>query len=155
MNNKVAVKSGRSSSTPNDEHATSLALRRNTEKGDATAAYILEQAKDILTDQGLAGISIRSIAVRCRISPGNVTYYFKTKEILFAELAKYIFARWSRRFYRKMPDDISSPRDRFVYSIEYMIEENKRPKTSAMLVEMWAMSTHSPSSRNDDGCFLR
>jgi AcrR family transcriptional regulator len=145
MNNKVAAKSIRSSGTPMDEEAGSLALRRNTGKGDATAAAILEQAKNILTDQGLAGISIRSLATRCRISPGNVTYYFKTKEILFAELAKYIFARWSRRFYRKMPDYVASPRDRFVYSIEYMIEENKRPKTSAMLLEMWAMSTHSPA----------
>jgi AcrR family transcriptional regulator len=132
-------------SKPVDEQAGRLVLRRNTEKGNATAADILEQAKNILSEQGIAAISVRTIAARCRISPGNVTYYFKTKEILFAELAKYIFARWSQRFYRKMPDSIVTPQDRFVYSIEYMIEENKRPKTSAMLLEMWAMSTHSPA----------
>jgi len=121
------------------------AHRRNTEKGNSTAIAILEQTKNILSEHGLAAISIRSVAERCRLSPGNVTYYFRTKEILFAELAKYLFERWNRRFYQKLPDFAESPLDTLVFSLEYMIEENKRPKSSNMLLEMWAMSNHSPA----------
>ncbi len=79
------------------------------------------------------------------MSPGNVTYYFRTKEVLLSELAKYLFVRWNRRFYQKVPEFAGSPLETLIFSIEYMIEENKRPKSSNMLLEMWAMSTHSPA----------
>lgn len=119
--------------------------RRNTEKGNGTATMILEQTKNILSEQGLAAISIRSVAERCQLSPGNVTYYFKTKEILFSELAKFLFDRWSKRFYQNLPDFVGAPMDMLAFSIEFMIEENKRPKSCNMLLEMWAMSSHSPA----------
>jgi AcrR family transcriptional regulator len=145
MANKTAIRSILSFASPTTNESDSARHRRNTEKGNSTAAAILEQTKNILSEDGLAAISIRSVAERCQMSPGNVTYYFRTKEILFAELAKYLFARWNRRFYQKIPDFSASPLDTFVFSIEYMIEENKRPKSSNMLLEMWAMSNHSPA----------
>jgi len=142
---KAAVRSIPSFEAPASDGACGVGHRRNTDKGNSTAAAILEQTKNILSEEGLAAVSIRSVAERCGLSPGNVTYYFKTKEILFAELAKYLFARWNRRFYQKMPDFAASPVDALEYSIAYMIEENKRPRSSNMLLEMWAMSTHSPA----------
>jgi AcrR family transcriptional regulator len=144
MANNAAIKPVLLNAIPSTDESSGTALRRNTEKGNSTATAILEQTKNILSDEGLAAISIRSVAERCQMSPGNVTYYFRTKEILFAELAKYLFARWNRRFYQKIPD-FASPLDTFMFSIEYMIEENKRPKSSNMLLEMWAMSNHSPA----------
>jgi len=145
MANKTATRSINSFDSPAVYGADSAGHRGNTEKGSSTATAILEQTKNILSEQGLAAISIRSVAERCRLSPGNVTYYFRTKEILFSELAKFLFDRWNRRFYQKLPDFAGSPIDTFVFSIEYMIEENKRPKSSNMLLEMWAMSNHSPA----------
>jgi len=145
MANKAAVRSTVLSENPTIDEADSAGHRRNTEKGAGTATAILEQTKNLLSEQGLAAISIRSVAERCQMSPGNVTYYFRTKEILFAELAKYLFARWSRRFYQRLADFAGSPLDKLAFSIEYMIEENKRPKSSNMLLEMWAMSNHSPA----------
>jgi AcrR family transcriptional regulator len=119
--------------------------RHSTAKGMETAQLILEQTKNILSKDGFAAISIRKVAERCNISPGHVTYHFQTKEILFDALAKYIFERWTRHFYARIPPGIVGPRKVFVFSIEYMIAENKRPKTMTMLLEMWAMSTHSPA----------
>ena len=119
--------------------------RHSTAKGTETAQFILEQTKNILSKDGFAAISIRKVAERCDISPGHVTYYFKTKEVLFEELAKYIFDRWTRHFYARLPPDVVEPRQVFLFSIEYMIAENKRPKTMTMLLEMWAMSNHSPA----------
>jgi AcrR family transcriptional regulator len=145
MANKAAVRSIPSKAILEDNDAGGAEHRGNTEKGSSTATEILEQTKNILSEKGLGAISVRSVAERCGMSPGNVTYYFKTKEILFSELAKYLFARWNRRFYQKVPDFLGSPLDRFALSIEYMIEENKRPKSSSMLLEMWTMASHSPA----------
>jgi AcrR family transcriptional regulator len=119
--------------------------RHSTVKGVETAQHILEETKNILSQDGFAAISIRKVAERCDISPGHVTYYFKTKEILFEELAKYIFERWTRHFYARLPPSVLGAEQTFIFSIEYMIAENKRPKTMTMLLEMWAMSTHSPA----------
>jgi AcrR family transcriptional regulator len=119
--------------------------RHATVKGVETARYILEQTKNILSQDGFSAISIRKVAERCNISPGHVTYYFKTKEILFEELAQYIFERWTRHFDARKPRSVVGAEQTFVFSIEYMIAENKRPKTMTMLLEMWAMSNHSPA----------
>lgn len=39
----------------------------------------------------------------------------------------------------------ASPLETLIYSIEYMIEENKPPKSSNMPLEISAMSNHSPA----------
>ena len=59
---------------------------------------------NILFRQRLAAISVGSVAGRCQISPGNATYDFKPKGILFSRLAKFLFERWSRRFCENFPD---------------------------------------------------
>lgn len=74
---------------------------------------------------------------------GNVTYCFPTKEHLMDELAAYIFDRWEESFRRRKPDDLHGAVEIFDYSIRYMIEENKRPGTNALLQEMWAMASRS------------
>jgi AcrR family transcriptional regulator len=143
--NKSAIRSIPSFEVPSVNESDGPGHGGNTEKGSSTATAILEQTKNILSEHGLAAISIRSVAERCNMSPGNVTYYFRTKEVLLSELAKYLFVRWNRRFYQKVPEFAGSPLETLIFSIEYMIEENKRPKSSNMLLEMWAMSTHSPA----------
>ena len=119
--------------------------RPATDKGIETARNILEQTKNILSESGFSAISIRKVAEKCNINPGNVSYYFKTRDALLEELAKYIFDRWTNRFYEKIPTSVVTDLDTFHYSIVYMIQENQRLKTVVVLQEMWAMSNHSPA----------
>ena len=59
------------------------------------------------------------------------------------ELAAYIFDRWDAGFRRRVPEHLIDHMDIFDHSVRYMIEENKRPRTNALLQEMWAMSSRS------------
>lgn len=127
------------------ERRAAPAPRAVTDKGSETALVILEQAKNILSEEGFKALSFRRIAERCGISSSNVSYYYNTKEILLQELAKFIFERWNRRLYERIPPHINGSRETLLYSVEYMIKENKRPKTTIVLQEMWAMSNHSPA----------
>ena len=68
-----------------------------------------------------------------------------TKDHLMVELAGYIFDRWDVRFHRDLPKPLTAKMDIFLYSIRYMIEENKRVKSSTLLLEMWAMANRSTS----------
>jgi AcrR family transcriptional regulator len=119
-----------------------LHTNKVTEKGNERIRSILEEAKNTLVEEGFSALSFRNVAKQARITVGNVTYYFPTKDDLMVELARYIFDRWEARFRRNLPKNLTDKTDIFVYSIRYMIE-NKRLKSSSLLLEMWAMANHS------------
>jgi AcrR family transcriptional regulator len=121
----------------------SLPTNKFTDKGSERVRIILEEAKNTLVDEGFSGLSFRTIAKRVGITVGNVTYYFPTKDDLLVELAGYIFDRWEARFRRSLPSGLTDKTEIFLYSIRYMIEENKRVKSNRLLLEMWAMANRS------------
>jgi BetI-type transcriptional repressor, C-terminal len=43
----------------------------------------------------------------------------------------------------------------FAYSVRFMIEENKRPRTRSLLLEMWAMANRSRAIRGMMDTFYR
>ncbi|MFD0985750.1 TetR/AcrR family transcriptional regulator [Methyloligella solikamskensis] len=114
-----------------------------TDKGQARKRSILDAAKNILVEEGFAELSFRRIAQRAGIKVGNVTYYYPNKEQLMDDLAVYIFERWDAGFRRRVPEHLTDKMEIFDYSIRYMIEENKRERTNALLQEMWAMASRS------------
>ena len=114
-----------------------------TEKGAERVAAILAAAKDVLVEDGFAALSYREVARRTGMTVGNVGYYFPSKDKLLVALAEHIFDRWDARFRRHVPPDLRSGCETFLYSIRFMIAENKRPKTKSLLLEMWAMANRS------------
>lgn len=117
--------------------------KATTGKGGERIAMILEDAKNIVVEEGFSALSFRAIAKRTGMTVGNVTYYFASKDQLMEQLAEYIFDRWERRFRRSIPLDTDDKMGIFVYAIRYMIEENKRPRSRSLLLEMWAMANQS------------
>jgi DNA-binding transcriptional regulator YbjK len=57
-------------------------IRRLTDKGSSTATRILEEAKNILVEDGFLGLSFRAIAKRTGTTVGNIGYYSGTKDDL-------------------------------------------------------------------------
>lgn len=55
---------------------------------DNTEQRILEAARALFSEHGLENVKMRDIAVACGISPGNLTYYFRKKEDLYAATYK-------------------------------------------------------------------
>lgn len=49
---------------------------------------ILEAAKQIFTEEGLEGASLRAIAVRAGYTPAALYFYFESKEAIYAEVLK-------------------------------------------------------------------
>jgi len=118
--------------------------RRLTEKGSGTAIRILEEAKNIIVEDGFLGLSFRAIAKRTGTTVGNIGYYYGTKDDLMAELAEYIFDKWEIRVQRDMPPSPSDQLAKFRYLIRSMIDQNKQRKTMFLLLEMWALANRSP-----------
>jgi AcrR family transcriptional regulator len=49
---------------------------------------ILDAAKQIFTEEGLEGASLRAIAVRAGYTPAALYFYFESKEAIYAEVLK-------------------------------------------------------------------
>jgi AcrR family transcriptional regulator len=117
--------------------------RRLTEKGNSTVVRILEEAKNIIVEEGFLGLSFRAIAKRTGTTVGNISYYYATKDDLMVDLAEYIFDKWELRLQRDMPPAMTDKRETFRYFIRSMIDQNKQRKTMFLLLEMWAMANRS------------
>jgi AcrR family transcriptional regulator len=117
--------------------------RRLTEKGNSTVVRILEEAKNIIVEEGFVGLSFRAIAKRTGTTVGNVGYYYAAKDDLMVDLAEYIFDKWELRLQRHMPAAMTDKLDMFRYRIRYMIDQNKQRKTMFLLLEMYAMANRS------------
>ncbi len=129
--------------SPVQANRSPCSARRLTEKGNGRVIEILEQAKNIIVEDGFAGLTFRAIAERTGVTVGNIGYYYATKDDLMVDLAVYIFDKWELRLQRDMPASVDGGLDVFRYSIRYMIGQNKYPKTMFLLLEMWAMANRS------------
>ena len=63
-----------------------MGLGQRTNGGRATDQRILEHARQVFNERGVAAVRIRDIARDLDLSPGNVSYHFSTKERLVAAL---------------------------------------------------------------------
>lgn len=68
------------------------AERRERER-EHVRTLILEAARDILSEHGLAALSMRGIAERIEYSPGTIYLYFRDKDELIVEVVKEGFER--------------------------------------------------------------
>ncbi len=57
-----------------------------------TALRILEHARRVFNERGVAAVGIREIARELEMSPGNLSYHFSTKEALVAALIEQMHA---------------------------------------------------------------
>jgi AcrR family transcriptional regulator len=69
-----------------------IAERRSREK-EAVRTLILEAARDLLSEQGLGGLSMRAIAERIEYSPATIYLYFRDKDELVREVVEAAFER--------------------------------------------------------------
>lgn len=86
------------------------AERRERER-EHVRTLILEAARDILSEQGLAGLSMRAIAERIEYSPGTIYLYFKDKDELIREVVKEGFVRletFLREVLADLPETMSA-----------------------------------------------
>jgi AcrR family transcriptional regulator len=124
-------------------NSSPYSARPLTEKGNNTVIRILEEAKNIIVEDGFPGLSFRAIAKRAGTTVGNIGYYYGTKDDLMVDLAEYIFDKWEMRVQRDMPAALSDKLATFRYFIRSMIDQNKRRRTMFLLLEMWAMANRS------------
>ena len=75
-------------------------------KGQETRERIFQRALEYFNENGIEYVGIRELARELGLSPGNVSYYFPTKEDLVIEIAKRLSAG-NNELFQQVTEDIS------------------------------------------------
>ena len=108
--------------------------------GQATAELILERARDITVSEGLDKLSMRGIARSLGLSPGNLSYYYKTKADLIADLFAFVLEPYLEEFERLRQQDAGNPEDQLRHVLEFVFDDLQQSLTTHFFPQMWALS---------------
>jgi AcrR family transcriptional regulator len=114
-----------------------------TDRGKERAVSILNAARDTLVAVGVAGLSMRAVAMRVGISLGNLQHYYASKEELIAALLEYMMDGYQSAISDLLtahPD--STPTERFSLVVGMLWERVQEPETANIFLEVWALSSH-------------
>ena len=115
------------------------------EKGQKAANNILRAAEELLIDEGYQSLSIRKIASRCGITPGNLQYYFPSKDVLLESLLNRIIRGYLEEFERLRQDAGIDPVMQLKAVLTHVIKDLNSKRTTHFFPEVWALSNHESS----------
>ena len=118
--------------------------REGYARGQEMFEQILKAAHEILVEQGLAALTLRTIAARCGLKVGNLTHYFKSKDDLLRELLNAIISGYEEVFETILHDPNASADERLGRVIDLVLEDITSRRTTRIFPELWAMSNHDP-----------
>ena len=122
-------------------------------KGEETRTRILEAALVMFSDHGFNAAATREIAALAGVNQGLITYHFKSKDILWREVANKIFSEARQNMANVMfADSTTDPKTRQRNLIKayvrftaarpelfrFMVEEGKHPSQRSQ----WLVDTH-------------
>jgi AcrR family transcriptional regulator len=125
--------------TAQAEGATRLRLT-----AEARRALILKAAQDIIAEQGYPAATARTVAARCGISPGTLTYHFPSIDSLLGAALREASVEYTNsalRSARALP----GARDRLMSLVDAALPSSARSLRNWRLwIEYWARASHLP-----------
>ncbi len=109
-----------------------------SDKGRATAAAILDVAREVVIEHGLRGLTMRKIAAQVGMSPGNLSYYYATKRDLLEDLFTLVITGYLEEFERLRRMQADSPVAQLRAVLEFVYDDLGQRETTYFFPELWA-----------------
>ena len=119
---------------------------RSTKAGDKARLNILKVAERILVKSGHHELSMRKVADSCGISVGNLTYHFRTRELLITELVSHLLNRYLAEFRRLLVKKEAPAGKEIEAFIKWLLTDAQNRKNARLFRELWAISSHYPKA---------
>ncbi|PRD48462.1 TetR/AcrR family transcriptional regulator [Sphingobacterium haloxyli] len=111
-----------------------------------TEDQLVEQTIQILSEEGIGGLTMRKVASNCGVRLSNLQYYYPNRTALVQAAVKRFFLRCEEVLIaeRKSMADIgsSSPRDFLRMLIDKMIVCDPEDQYGIVFREAWALAAH-------------
>lgn len=109
-------------------------------KGRERQETILDAATAILIDEGYARLSTRKIAARAGIRPGNLQYYYRSKQdVVRAVLERYL-DRAFETVEARVADAGGTPADRLQSALDGILADQESAASCRFFWELWALA---------------
>jgi AcrR family transcriptional regulator len=107
--------------------------------GSPTAQRVIDAARDLLTDEGCSGFSMRNVAARASMRLSNVQYYFPTRDDLIRELFSDADRRYRRAFAEVLERASNDHVARFEAVIDFNLHDISQASTRGYFLQFWAL----------------
>ena len=126
--------------------ATTKVKKRNpqtlSKKGEDRVREILEAARNTLIEYGYSGFTMRKIAEKAEMAPGNITYYYKTKEEILHDLLDWVTVTYESSWDRILGDGSKSDEEKLFLICENLMLDLGERSTTYFFPELWTLSNH-------------
>ncbi len=123
--------------------ATKTSKRGPYKSGIERQKQILDEATQLLIEEGYHNFSIRKVAKRVGLSAGNIQHYFPTRDKLVSEMLESIIENYFVEFDR-MEQSIESPKQYLFNIIQHVIRDLTTEFTTVFFPELWSLANHEP-----------
>ena len=113
-------------------------------KGELRIQKILEVATNMLVKKGFAGLSIRNIASKANMQPGNLQYYFASKQDIITAILELEFQRYQTTLENRFNDNAYTGEQQLKFSIKYFLKDQQKQRSCVIYWELWALAAHEP-----------
>ena len=114
-------------------------------KGRERRDTILDAATAILVHDGYALLSTRKIAARAGMRPGNLQYYYRTKQ----DVVRAVLERYLDRAFHTLEGRIAAadgtPAARLHSALDAALAAQQSAESCRFFFELWALAAHDPS----------
>lgn len=104
---------------------------------------LLDRLADVIAEDGIEGVSIRTLATRAGVSIGTVQYYFSTKDDLLHRVWEYVRDEAARGFDAEGVARLS-PAERLARLVELLIPPDGSDRLARVWLALVARAAHDP-----------
>jgi AcrR family transcriptional regulator len=109
---------------------------------------ILKAAYEVALRRGIAGLTVRAVAARARLSHGLVHFHFKQKAQLVSALLDWVLATTTVLHVPAVIAEIPRPQDRLRALLRQEMDRlAKEPRRIRLFFEYWALGTRHAATR--------
>jgi len=116
--------------------------KASSTKGKSKVEEILNAARDLLIEEGYASLSMRKIAARCKMTVGNLSYYYSSKTDLLSDLTTAVLQEYSGWWDDVMADESLTHEEQFVAILSFIMKDLTTPETTSFFPELWTLANH-------------
>lgn len=109
-------------------------------RGRARITEIIEATTELFLEHGESAITIRNVANKLGLSPGNVTYYFKSGEDLFRSMFDHVNNQYLNKSASIIDREDLTADERFIMWVEWLIDTARSSDAQRFHYQLWSLS---------------
>jgi AcrR family transcriptional regulator len=129
--------------------SAALSTEGRYEAGKQRVADIMAAAKATLVKGGYAQLTLRRVASEAGIPLRHLQYYYPTKAELLRAVCESICNDYIAKCDLMAAQAHADPKSQFIACVDYLIEDNRDPKSNAIMFELSALRCHDKNARRD------